>query len=162
MMSAKTSPPTGMPEEPRRTPHSLLLCLLLVATLTSCGHDSPTEPPSTTPTPSACLDISGDWGWAVANTTCGNSSSHHAVSIKQTGCNFTTEVVSVGALVSGRITGTTATIAVTWRECAGIAEGTADLTPDRFNATFVGTKSGERSYGCCGPISGTFTFVKNY
>ncbi len=129
---------------------------LLLATgvlfVVSCGigsHGSPTEP--------YCAYLAGTWDGSFANS-CGGTGSGPVV-VTQVGCSFSGIIPGFGGgTVSGEIDGRSAAFTLYFSTpCSGSATGTASVSSSYVHGTFNGTSSG---YGCCGPLSGTFTLTR--
>lgn len=123
--------------------------LALAALALACGgHDS-------TPT-GGCSNVAGAWTAGFTNS-CGFQGSG-AVTVAQSGCNFSAAVQGVGT-VSGTISGSSATFTLHFSNpCSGTATGSGTFSSNSFNGTFSGHTSG--GFGCCEPVSGSFTLFR--
>ena len=127
------------------------LLTLALAVFGCSDHSTPTElHPS-------CQNIAGSWE-EVSDTTC-NGTRRSFVVVTQSACSFEVDDASLQAHVSGVITGATASVTLTWFGCTGSAQGTATLQPDAVSGTFSGASNGTSAW-CCGPVSGTFRWVR--
>jgi hypothetical protein len=130
---------------------SLVLAIAVLFVL-SCGlgsHDGPTSP--------YCVDVAGTWDGTFTNS-CGGSGSGPVV-VAQIGCSFSAIIPGFGGgTVSGEINGRNAAFTLYFSTpCSGSATGTATVNTTRISGNFNGGASG---FGCCNPVSGTFTLTR--
>ena len=110
--------------------------------------------------PPSCVSISGNYGGSFANSCGGNGSS--TITVRQTGCYFSTLVASLGVGIEGAITSpTSATIRINDPCGSAISSGTATISGSTITGTYSGSSTG--AVGCCPavPVSGSFSLTRN-
>ena len=125
------------------------LAAVLAGSAVALSCHSPTEPDLS--------NLAGTWE-DITNTNC-NGSRQLFVQVAQTGAEFTTFDTTLQADLSGHISGSTATLHVSWRGCGGSADGSLSIENGRVAGSFSGTATGADP-SCCGTVNGTITWWK--
>jgi hypothetical protein len=112
-----------------------------------------------TSVPAACNSIAGNYNGSFANSCGGNASG--AVTIVQTGCDFSASLAAIGVGVEGTITGpTSAQIRINDVCGTAIYGGSMTINGGTITGTYSGVSNG--GFQCCpaGPVSGSFALTK--